>query len=148
MAPEKAEGGSLSCLPPPKPLGTPANRVSPRLEATLSAPGHGTSTRLVEPPTGIKPAAPRFESRAPIHGRGLAHPIPRRERAPAKAERLLTSGFVRVVALDERGDAAVLVRGDHGVYRVTRNNSFWRCPCPAYGPCSHARAANLVVLKP
>lgn len=66
-----------------------------------------------------------------------------RETAAAKADRLLVSGAVKVVHLDE-GTARATVRGDHDLYEVEHQGR-WRCSCPSFGPCSHAIAASKVV---
>lgn len=69
-----------------------------------------------------------------------------RERLPEKAVRLLATGRVTVEWADERG-AVVNVVGDHDCYRVGVDGVGADCNCPAWGSCSHARAAWLVARR-
>jgi hypothetical protein len=74
-------------------------------------------------------------------------PTPR-ENARLKAARLLVSGRIEIVRLDEHGCLA-LVRGDSGEIRTVRfGRGAWTCDCPALGYCSHAIATASVVVVP
>ncbi len=68
-----------------------------------------------------------------------------RETVPAKAARLLSSGSVRVVEVDGSGHGCARVAGDHDRYVVTIDEHGRRCTCPAWKPCSHSLAVELVV---
>ena len=69
---------------------------------------------------------------------------PTRETARKKANRLLASRRVHIVrVLGEDVDA--IVEGDHGTHIVGRRQGRFACSCPAWGPCSHARAVDAVV---
>ncbi len=67
---------------------------------------------------------------------------PRRENASKKAERLLTSGRLRVLQVE--GNLIVAeCRGDSGeVYQLGYQPDFerWGCTCPARTACSHLQA--------
>jgi hypothetical protein len=63
------------------------------------------------------------------------------ERSLAKARRLADEG--RVVEVTATRTFAV--KGDHDVYLVTVSPDGAECSCPAYGECSHARAAVLTM---
>ena len=69
-----------------------------------------------------------------------------RERLPEKAARLLAAGRVVVERADELG-AMVVVEGDHDRYRVEVDQAGASCPCPAWGACSHGRAAWLIARR-
>jgi uncharacterized Zn finger protein len=61
----------------------------------------------------------------------------------AKAHRLLVAGRVAVMYADAHTLVAE-VEGDHGRYVVRVDAGRARCPCPAWRPCSHALAVELV----
>lgn len=61
----------------------------------------------------------------------------------AKADRLLTSGAVTVIAADA-WRMSVAVVGDHGRYEVLRRRGGWSCSCPCWGRCAHLTAALLI----
>jgi uncharacterized Zn finger protein len=65
----------------------------------------------------------------------------------AKANRLLAESSIRIMRKLE-GEVEAWVRGDHGYYRVTLVDDFWRCDCPAIGRCSHCAAVAKVVAVP
>ena len=66
------------------------------------------------------------------------------ESVTAKAGRLLASGAVTVIRVDDDlVDARV--RGDSGTYIVRRDPAGWWCSCPVRRPeCSHIAAVRLV----
>jgi len=66
-----------------------------------------------------------------------------RESVPAKATRLLVTGAVCIVQADGLTVSAV-VQGDTGAWDVEYEDGHWACSCPAYKPCSHIRAVELV----
>jgi uncharacterized Zn finger protein len=71
-----------------------------------------------------------------------------RENAEIKAARLLVSGRVEILYVD---DARVVanVRGDTaGVYLVEHDARGWRCDCPARTRCSHLLAVQRVTVRP
>lgn len=68
-----------------------------------------------------------------------------KETVPEKAARLLSSGAVRVVEVDGSGHGRARVAGDHNRYLVTIDEHGRRCTCPAWRPCSHSLAVELVV---
>jgi len=69
------------------------------------------------------------------------------ESKTSKARRLLTSGRVCVVSVDELLVKA-FVEGDSGTYTVVCRWDRWECTCPAYGPvCSHIEAVRTVTRK-
>lgn len=62
-----------------------------------------------------------------------------------KTERLLVSGRLRVVRVDD-GEIRAECRGDSGeVYELGRYGEVWRCSCPARTACSHLHALWAVV---
>ncbi len=71
----------------------------------------------------------------------------RRESTDEKAARLLTTGRLTVVLLD---DDTIMseCQGDHGTYRQTYFGGRWECSCPARTDCAHLRALWLVTVKP
>jgi uncharacterized Zn finger protein len=69
-----------------------------------------------------------------------------REDASEKARRLLSSGRVTVVSVEEQQIVAI-VRGDSAeLYSVRWRPGSWSCTCQALSRCSHVRAVQLVTL--
>jgi len=67
-------------------------------------------------------------------------PRKRKENVREKADRLLTSGRLRVTSVVD-GDIRAECRGDSGeVYHLGRYDETWRCSCPARTACSHLHA--------
>ncbi len=71
----------------------------------------------------------------------------RRESTDEKAARLLTSGKLKVVRMDENFVFAHC-HGDSDTYVLVYEGGHWRCSCKAHTDCSHLRALWLVTVKP
>jgi hypothetical protein len=69
-----------------------------------------------------------------------------RENSSAKARRLLWEGRVAIVRVGPDGVLAAVKGDTAGVYTVKLVAGYWSCTCPALGPCSHAKAVQLVTV--
>lgn len=65
-----------------------------------------------------------------------------------KADRLLTTSAVQVVAAGETSVTARVRSDHHGLVAVTWSClDGWHCTCPAFGRCSHVEAVAAVTTR-